>query len=219
MDFETERKKLVEYISGFAVKSTEIKKAFLNVKRENFLPEANKVHAYSDNAISIGLGQTISQPSTIAVMLELLKVEKGMKVLEIGSGYGYVQALLSNLAGEKGMVYGIEYLDELAEQSKKNLEKEGIKNCEIQTGDGSLGLEEKAPFDRIIFSCACPFIPKPVFDQLKEKGKIVAPTGDQYSQVIEIMTKFNGKPVKEHYQGASFVFVPLRGKHGYSTNL
>lgn len=219
MDFETERKKLVEYISGFSIQSQEIKKAFLNVKRENFLPEANKEFAYSDNAISIGLGQTISQPSTIAIMLELLKVERGMEILEIGSGYGYVQALLSYLVGEKGMVYGVEYLEELAEQSKKNLEKEGIKNCEIKTGDGSLGWEEKAPFDRIIFSCACPFIPKPAFDQLKEKGKIVAPTGDQYSQVIEIMAKFNGKPVKEQYQGASFIFVPLRGKHGYKSNL
>ena len=218
MNFESERKKLIEYISGFAIKSPEIKKAFLSVSRENFLPKANKEQAYHDNAISIGSGQTISQPSTIAVMLELLKVEKGMKVLEIGSGYGYVQALLSHLV-EDGMVYGIEYLEELAEQSKKNLEEEGIKNCEIKTGDGSLGWEEKAPFDRVIFSCACPFIPKPIFDQLKEKGKIVAPTGDQYSQVLETMTKFNGKPVKEQYPGASFIFVPLRGKHGYSANL
>lgn len=218
MNFESERKKLIEYISGFAIKSPEIKKAFLSVSRENFLPKANKEQAYHDNAISIGSGQTISQPSTIAVMLELLKVEKGMKVLEIGSGYGYVQALLSHLV-EDGKVYGIEYLEELAEQSKKNLEEEGIKNCEIKTGDGSLGWEEKAPFDRVIFSCACPFIPKPIFDQLKEKGKIVAPTGDQYSQVLETMTKFNGKPVKEQYPGASFIFVPLRGKHGYSANL
>jgi len=218
MNFEMERRKLVEYISGFAIKSPEIKKAFLSVQRENFLPEANKEQAYQDNATPIGLGQTISQPSTIAVMLELLKVEKGMKVLEIGSGYGYVQALLSHLV-EDGKVYGIEYLEELTEQSKKNLEKEGRKNCEIKTGDGSLGWEEKAPFDRVIFSCACPFIPKPVFDQLKEKGKIVAPTGDQYSQVLETMTKFNGKPVKEEYPGASFIFVPLRGKHGYSANL
>lgn len=215
MDFETERNRLVEHISNFSIKSQELKNAFLNVKRENFLPETNKPRAYDDNAISIGLGQTISQPSTIAIMLELLKVEKGMNVLEIGSGYGYVQALLSHLV-EDGKVYGIEYLDELAVQSKKNLENEGINNCEIKTGDGSLGWEEKAPFDRVIFSCACPFIPKPLFDQLKEKGKIVAPTGDQHTQLLEIMTKFNGKPVKSHYEGASFIFVPLKGKHGYS---
>ncbi|MCR4335964.1 MAG: protein-L-isoaspartate(D-aspartate) O-methyltransferase [archaeon] len=218
MNFEAERKKLVEYISGFAITSAQIKKAVSEVRRENFLPENLKQHAYDDNAAPIGYGQTISQPSTITVMLELLGVKKGMKVLEIGSGSGYVLALLSKLVGEKGKVYGIEYLKELAEASEKNLKEEKIEKVEIKQGDGSLGWENEE-FDRILISCACPFIPKKLFDQLKEKGRIVAPVGDKGTQILEILMKDKGKPFKKSYEGGLFTFVPMQGKHGYSTNL
>jgi len=218
MDFEAERKKLVEYISGFAVTSSEIKKAISEIKRENFLPENLKQHAYDDNAAPIGQGQTISQPSTITVMLELLGVKNGMEVMEVGSGSGYVLALLSKLVGKEGKVYGIEYLKELAENSRENLKKEKIKNVEIKQGDGSLGWGNKK-FDRILISCACPFVPKTLFNQLKEKGRIVAPVGDQGTQILEILMKEKGKPFKKSYEGGLYTFVPLKGKHGYSTNL
>ncbi|HZX19394.1 MAG TPA: protein-L-isoaspartate(D-aspartate) O-methyltransferase [archaeon] len=212
---ELERKKLVEYLSGTYLKNPEIKKAFLEIKRENFLPKKYAEYAYADNALPIEHGQTISQPSTIAIMLELLEAKKGMTILEIGSGFGYVQALLSKIVGENGNVFGIEYIKELAEQSKKNLTTEGITNSEIKSGDGSIGWEEKAPFDRVLFSCACPFIPKPVFDQLKENGRIVAPTGDIHTQRMEIMKKIRGKMLKEYYEDSMFNFVPLRGKNGF----
>ncbi len=218
MDFEAERKRLVEYISGFAITSDGIKKAVSEVKRENFLSENLKQHAYDDNAAPIGYGQTISQPSTITVMLELLGVKNGMTVLEVGSGSGYVLALLSKLVGKEGKVYGIEYLKELAEASKENLKKEKIENVKVKQGDGSLGWE-KEEFDRILISCACPFIPKTLFDQLKEKGRIVAPVGDPGTQVLEILMKEKGKPFKKSYEGSLYTFVPLKGKHGYSTNL
>jgi protein-L-isoaspartate(D-aspartate) O-methyltransferase len=212
IDFELERKKLVEYISGFSIKKKEIKEAFLAVKRENFIPEKNKEYAYYDEAISIGYGQTISQPSTIAIMLEMLDLKPGMKVLEIGSGSGYVLALMSKIVGQDGKVYGIEIIKELAEQCKKNLLKEGIKNIEIINEDGSKGLKEKAPFDRIIISCACPFVPKPLFEQLNENGKIVAPIGDEFQQIMQCIIKNKNNPLITTFEGLIFQFVPMKGK-------
>jgi protein-L-isoaspartate(D-aspartate) O-methyltransferase len=212
IDFEAERKRLVEYISGFSIKKKEIKEAFLAVKRENFIPEKNKEYAYYDEAISIGYGQTISQPSTIAIMLEMLDLKPGMTVLEVGSGSGYVSALMSKIVGQKGKVYGIEIIKELAEQSKKNLSNEGITNAEIINADGSNGLKEKIQFDRIIISCACPFVPKTLFEQLKEDGKIVAPIGDEFQQIMQCIIKKNGKPFATTFEGLIFQFVPMKGK-------
>ncbi len=213
MNFEDERKKLTEYISGFAVKSEKIKKAFIAVKRENFVTE-NKEHSYEDTAMPIGFGQTISQPSTIAIMLELLNAKEGESIAEVGSGCGYTVALLSHLVGEKGKVIGIEMLKELAEKSKKNLKKEGIKNTLIINADASQGIDElcSKKFDKILISCACPFVPKKIFDMLKEDGRIVAPVGDAGTQVLEIMFKKDGKPFKKSYDGDIFTFVPMKSK-------
>lgn len=213
-DFHTQRKQLVEYISP-SIKSPEIKKAFLEVHRENFLPEQYKKYSYYDESVQIGFGQTISQPTTIAHMLELLDAKPGMKVLEVGSGSGYVIALLSKLAGAQGKVFGIEFLKELKEQAEQNLKKEKVLNFELKQGDGAQGWEENSPFDRILISCACPFIPKKLFDQLKEGGKIVAPVGDPNAQTLEILEKAKGRPFKKTYEGGMFVFVPMKGKEGF----
>ena len=174
-NFEKQRKQLAQYLCDTAIKSPAIKEAFLLVKREHFLPAHFAQHSYADEAVRIGSWQTISQPTTIAHMLELLDLKKGMKVLEVGSGSGYMIALLSHIAGKDGKIYGIEFLPELKEKAEKNLKKEKISNYELKKGDGSQGWKENAPFERIIVSCACPFIPKSLFDQLLEGGKIVAP--------------------------------------------
>ncbi|HIH09545.1 MAG TPA: protein-L-isoaspartate(D-aspartate) O-methyltransferase [Candidatus Diapherotrites archaeon] len=210
------RSQLVEYISGFAIKSKSVRDAFLSVGRENFVPKSLERYAYADDALPIGESQTISQPSTIAIMLELLSVKEGMKVLEVGSGSGFVLALLSRIAGEKGRVYGAEINPKLAAASIENLKKEGIANVEVIAGDGSEGIAGKAPFDRIILSCACPFIPKKLFSDLSEGGRIVAPVGDQHTQILEIMIREKGKPVKKSFDGSLFAFVPMKGKHGFS---
>jgi len=212
--FDANRKKMVEFLSGAVVRTESIRKAFLNIKRENFVPESIKDHAYEDTAAPIWKGQTISQPTTIATMLELLLVKEGMKILEVGSGSGYVLALLSEITGKDGKVFGIEIVPELAETSKKILENQKI-NAEVKNGDGSLGWKENAPFDRIIISCACPFIPKDLFDQLSEDGRIVAPVGDQGTQLLEILIKKDGKPVKKTFEGGVFSFVPLIGKNSF----
>ncbi len=213
--FAAKRRQLVEYISGFALKSPEVKNAFLAVRRESFLPKEYKNYSYFDEAIQIGSGQTISQPSTIAHMLELLGAKEGMRVLEVGSGSGYVIALLSRIIGSKGKVFGVECLKELEERAEENLKKEGIQNCELKQGDGADGWMEKAPFDRILVSCACPFIPKPLLSQLAERGRIVAPVGDERTQMLEVMEKVKGKPINRTFEGGLFVFVPMKGKHGF----
>ena len=218
IDLETERKKLTEYLSGFAAINPAVKESFASVRRENFMPKNVKRFAYRDDAVPIGFGQTISQPSTIAIMLELLDAGKGMRVLEVGSGSGYVLALLSGIVGKNGRVVGVEIVEDLAGVSRENLSKEGVMNAEVVFGDGPDAAPEE-DFDRILVSCACPFIPKKLFDRLREGGRIVAPVGDEGTQVMEIMEKRNGKPVKKSYEKSLFVFVPMKGKHGYRSNL
>ncbi len=221
MDFDALRAQMVLHLrqSG-ACSRPEVLNAFSKVKRESFFPTELLQHAYADDAFSIGLGQTISQPSTIAIMLELLHAREGDSVLEIGAGSGYVCALLAHIVGPNGSVVGVEWLKELFEQARKNVQVEKISNIQLFQGDGGLGWKEKAPFDKILVSCACPYIPKPLIEQLKEGGRVVAPVGDPRAQQLQVVTKKGGKPVKllegsELYE--FFVFVPLMGKHGFRT--
>lgn len=214
--FKQKREHLVFYMqSTLALKTESVKKAFLAVKRELFMPGHLKEQAYADDAMPIGFNQTISQPSTIAVMLEMLEAKDGQKILEVGSGSGYVCALLSYIVGEKGRVFGVEIVPELVDRAKKSLELQGCKNVEIIKSDGSLGLKEKAPFDRILVSAACPFIPKPLLEQLKDDGIAVAPVGDRYTQMMEQLRKTKKGFLKQHYLQSYFVFVPLKGEHGW----
>ena len=186
--------------------SKQILNSFSKIKRENFIPENLKKMAYEDTALPIGKGQTISQPYTIATMFSLLELKKGQKVLEVGSGCGYVLALLSEITGKNGNIFGIEIIPELAEKSKQNLKEYG--NVKINVGNGKLGLSKEKPFDRIIISAGYNEIPKKLVEQLKERGIIVAPLGNVYSQDLISYQKINGKlKIKKEVQG--FIFVPL----------
>jgi len=212
IDFELERKKLVTHLTDIrAITTKNLEQAFLSVKREEFFEEGMKTNSYSDTAFSIGNGQTISQPYTIAVMLEMLKAEKGMNVLDVGSGSGYTACLLSELVGIKGKVIGVELIKELYEKAKENPEVKKRKNIELIQADATKDDFEKEKFDRILVSAACPFLPKPLFDALKEKGVAVAPVGDIFSQRIQSITKIQGKPFKKDFLEGFFVFVSLRG--------
>ena len=184
--------------------SKNILNAFSKVPRENFIPFQIRNYAYEDTALPIGNGQTISQPYTIAEMLGMLELKKGQKVLEIGSGCGYVLALLSEIVGEKGKVYGIEIIKELIENSKQNLQT--YKNIEIYNKNGAEGLKEESPYDRIIISAAIKEIPKQLTRQLKNKGILVAPVENQESQTLTSFQKLNDKlEIKKQLPG--FVFV------------
>jgi protein-L-isoaspartate(D-aspartate) O-methyltransferase len=212
LKFELQRKSLVEGMrSAGCLQSKAIENAFLAVPREKFFPKETIGHSYIDNAFPIGLGQTISQPCTIAAMLGMLSVKKGNRVLEVGAGSGYVAALLAGLVGGKGKVFGIELLHELHQKATRTLLELGCKNIFLKCGDGTQGWKEKAPFDRILISAACSAVPKPLLGQLSKKGMMVVPIGSPFSQDIVLFKKENGIAVeKQRKQG--YVFVPLKGK-------
>jgi protein-L-isoaspartate(D-aspartate) O-methyltransferase len=180
--------------------------AFSKVKRENFVPKGFEHLAYKDIALPIGYNQTISQPFTIAIMLTLLNLKENQKVLEIGSGCGYVLALTSKIVGKKGKVFGIEIIQGLAEESKETLAN--CKNVEVYNENGRLGLSKKAPFDRILISAALDEMPMDILNQLKNNGILVAPVGDKRLQTLIAIQKINNEfIIKNKIPG--FVFVPF----------
>ena len=193
----------------------ELENAFMVVPRENFVLPQFQDKAYEDEALPIPCNQSISQPSTIAAMLEILDVKKGQCVLEVGSGSGYVLALLAEVVGKEGKVFGTEMVKELIEFAEQNLKELNYNNIHLFRQDGSTGLRDYSPYDRILISAACPFIPKPLFDQLAERGKVVAPVGDPFMQTLQILEKVNGKLLKKDIFPFSYQFVPLKGKFGW----
>ena len=195
--------KLVKFWRSRYDFSKELIEVFLKVKREDFVLEEFKEEAYSDIALPIFSEQTISQPTTVMLMLNYLDVFKGCKVLEIGSGSGYVCALLSELGCN---VVGVEVDSALVSFSKKNLR--GYKNVKIVLGDGSVGYSEKGLYDRILYSCACPKIPEVVLKQLRVDGVLVAPVGSGVQKLVRI-----SKGKREVF--GDFVFVPLKGELGF----
>jgi len=180
--------------------SKEIIGAFKKVKRENFLPKDLKRYAYEDNALPLEKGATISQPYTIAFMLSLLELKKDQNILEIGSGSGYVLALISQII-KKGKIYGIEIIKSLAESSKKVLSKN--KKIKILNKDGLYGLPKYALYDRILISAAAQEIPEHLYSQLKEDAIIVTPVKNS---IFQIKKHKNEITVKEF---PGFIFVPL----------
>lgn len=191
------KKKFPEYIV----------EAFSEVPRESFISHDFTEKAYDDTALPIGHGQTISQPYTIAVMLSELKIKKGQKILEIGSGSGYALALISELVGSKGKVFGIELVPELATSSKKKLVR--YKNVKIENRNGSEGLPEKAPFDGILISAAIHEIPERLMGQLKVGGILVAPKGSRFEQDIIVIKRISENEFEFLKKIPGFVFVPF----------
>lgn len=209
-----ENDKLIENIKSFGyLKTKNIEEALRKYKREFFVPEDLKREAYRDFPLSIGFNQTISQPSTVVAMTEALEVKTGDKILEVGTGSGWQSAILSFLVGDSGKVYTTEIVKELAEFARNNLKKLGIKNVEVFVKDGSKGLEEKAPFDKIMVTAAAPDVPKPLLEQLKEDGIMVVPVGNLYLQDMFVIKKLKDRVEKKSI--GSFMFVPLRGRFGF----
>jgi protein-L-isoaspartate(D-aspartate) O-methyltransferase len=213
MLYEDSRIKLVEMLKlEGRIKSKEVEKAFMEIPRENFIPNEIKKYAYADTPLEIGNGQTISAPHMVAIMAEELDIKIGQKILEIGAGSGYHAAIVAKLVGKKGHVYTIERFSSLTEFSKKNLEKTGITNVTVETGDGSEGLQKYAPYDRIYVTCAAPDIPKPLIEQLKDGGKLMIPIGRTICNLI-LIEKQKDKLNYKDLGGCAF--VPLVGKYGH----
>ncbi len=212
MDFLPLRKQMVfEQLASRSISDERVLSAFLEVPREEFVPPQMRIYAYEDAPLSIGFGQTISQPYMCALMTELLHPRPEDKVLEIGTGSGYQSAILSRLVKE---VYTIERIPELADRAKRVLKKLGYNNVRVKVGDGTLGWPEFAPYDKIIVTAGAPKIPEELLKQLKKGGRMVIPVGTRHSQVLKVISKFpDGRIIEE--EDTRCIFVPLIGKDGW----
>ena len=185
--------------------------AFRRVPRHCFVSKVvRKENAYSDHPLSIGKGQTISQPYMVALMVELLQLKGDQKVLEVGTGSGYQAAILAELANQ---VYTVERIASLAERAEQNLSELGYSNVKVGIKDGTLGWEEFSPYDGIVVSAAAPSIPPVLIEQLSPQGRLVIPVGGTFSQTLTLVVKEQGKVVSSNI--CSCVFVPLIGKQGW----
>ncbi|MGK5092390.1 protein-L-isoaspartate(D-aspartate) O-methyltransferase [Deltaproteobacteria bacterium TL4] len=179
--------------------------AFLKIPREDYIPEKLRNEAYADHPLPIGQGQTISQPTTVMMMLELLKIESSQKVLEIGAGSGYNAALMSCLAAE---VYSVETIPNLVEFAKENLSRTKIGKVTVIWGDGKQGYPPQAPYDRIIVTAAAEKVPNALCEQLKIGGYLVLPVGEPYRCEMTKIYKIDKERFKTTHHGL-FSFVPL----------
>lgn len=205
MDIRAENKRLVEFLKRTgAITDQRVEHAFLEVPRHLFVDEKLLNEAYEDYPLPIGYGATISQPSIVANMTELLKPQKNHVVLEVGTGSGWQSGILSRLVKK---VYSIEIVPELAELAKNNLKKVGIRNVEVKVGQGSEGWTEKAPFDSIIVTAATPRIFDPWKEQLKVGGGLVAPVGE-WLQTMVLGEKTVGGWRETSLYGC--LFVPMK---------
>ena len=205
MGYEAKRKALIKDLqeSG-AIKSEKVAEAFLAIPRENFVPDSLKEESYDDNPLPIGEGQTISQPTTVAIMTEALDIQEDDKILEIGTGSGYQAAILAAIAN-KGDIITVERIPFIFEFGKKNLRN--FPNVDTYDGDGTNGYPYNAPYQKIIVTAEAKRIPARIFAQLDELGILVIPVNGKLLKV----RKVNGE--QEIQDLGKFVFVPLIGDH------
>lgn len=205
------REKMVaEQIRGRGISDSRVIEAMLKVPRHRFVEEALWERAYDDKPLPIGEKQTISQPYMVGLMSEALELKGEEKVLEVGTGSGYQAAILAELAKQ---VYSIERLAELAKRARTVLDDLGYDRVAIRVGDGSLGWPEEAPFDAIIVTAAGPRVPRPLVEQLAERGRLVFPIGELEVQTLVKIRKIEGRLVEEYLGGCRF--VKLIGSYGW----
>jgi protein-L-isoaspartate(D-aspartate) O-methyltransferase len=207
-----QRAQLVKELKKIGISSPKVLKAIEAVPRHFFFPKDFLDKAYENIAFPIGKGQTISQPFTVAMQTQLLDIQPGDKVLEIGTGSGYQSAVLKVMGAQ---VYSIETVEALHKSAKVLFTKLGLDIATIY-GDGSKGLAELAPFDKIIMTAAAPSLVESLTSQLKVNGKLVAPVGSIAVQNMILVTR-NGDNDYTKTSHGKFNFVPLTGTHGWST--
>ena len=208
---EREREAMVrEQIERRGIRNPKVLDAMRTVPRHLFVPLSERHWAYSDGALRIEAGQTISQPYIVALMTELMGLQGGETVLEVGTGSGYQAAVLAQIAGQ---VYSIERQPALAESARQILAMLEITNVDVHVGDGTRGLPAYAPFQAITVTAAAPSVPKSLLDQLAEGGSLVIPVGGKYSQTLEVWQRQGPRYTHEAITGVAF--VPLLGEEGW----
>jgi protein-L-isoaspartate(D-aspartate) O-methyltransferase len=201
--FEAQREEMVRsQLAQRGIRDHRVLDAMRYVPRHEFVPELLRQDAYEDRPLPIGDGQTISQPYIVATMLEHLALEATERVLEIGTGSGYVTALLSLLVAE---VYSVERHARLAASAKNALHGFDYRNAHIRVGDGSQGWIEHAPFDAILVSAATAEMPPALLAQLREGGRMIVPIGPSTSQNLQLIRKTGGEPEVNILEGCRFV--------------
>jgi len=208
--FQGKRKRLVEQLKEKGISNTGVLNAILKVPRHLFFDQSTGRpalldHAYSDKALKIGAGQTISHPFTVAFQTEKLNIVKGEKVLEIGTGCGYQTAVLLEMGAK---VYSIERQKELYDKTKVFLPLLGYRGARLVYGDGYKGMPLYAPFDKIIVTAAAPYIPEDLLSQLVVGGLLVIPVGEGEEQVMNLITKKSSNEYEKQTFG-KFKFVPM----------
>jgi len=215
-DFAASRASMVKHqLAARGVRDQRVLKAMGRVPREAFIPESMAAEAYSDCAMPIDCGQTISQPIIVAMMTDALQLSGDEKVLEIGTGCGYQAAILAELAAA---VLTIERHADLAQQAGARLRNLGYQNIFVRTGDGALGWPDEAPFDRIIVTAAAEECPPALWQQLREGGILVGPFGPAYEQALYAMHKIGGKPQSRILTGCRFVPLITENPSGMRTD-
>ncbi|MEJ2541499.1 MAG: protein-L-isoaspartate(D-aspartate) O-methyltransferase [Gemmatimonadota bacterium] len=204
------RRALIEEIRGAGVSDLALLELFDRVPRHLFLPEAVWGQAYKDRPVPIGFGQTASQPSLQARTLELLRPQEDETVLEIGTGSGYLTALLSQMSDR---VYSVERVRELSARARDVLDQLGVRNVALMAGDGTIGWRKYAPFDVIVVSAAAPSVPEPLVEQLADGGRMLIPVGTRDEQRLVLVRKDGFAVTQEPMDPV--VFVPLLGKRAF----
>ena len=200
-----------EQVYARGVRDPRVLDALRTVPRHEFVPSAERAHAYEDRPLGIGAGQTISQPYMVAIMTVALGLSPGDRVLEIGTGSGYQTAVLAALAAE---VISIERVPELAARAQETLGRLGFANVSVQVGDGSLGWPTGHGFDGILVTAGAPDIPESLCSQLAESGRLVVPVGSRTHQELVIVQR-DGEEFREEW-AEGCLFVPLVGRFGWN---
>jgi protein-L-isoaspartate(D-aspartate) O-methyltransferase len=204
---ETDRIRMVEQqIHRRGIRDERVLDAVRKVPRHRFVPAEVAPYAYDDEPLPIGYGQTISQPYIVAYMTEVLRLKGGEKVLEIGTGSGYQAAILAEIVKE---LYTIEIVKPLADRARTTLDSLGYANIHFLCGDGYSGWPSAAPFDAVIVTAAPADVPLPLFEQLKEGGRLLLPVGELWQELV-VVTKRNGK--MEKHSLIPVRFVPMTGR-------
>jgi protein-L-isoaspartate(D-aspartate) O-methyltransferase len=211
IDYAQARERMVqEQLVGRGINDTRVLRAMVKVPRHLFLERELWDQAYEDHPLAIEANQTISQPYMVALMAEALELKGAERVFEVGTGSGYLAAVLSELCAE---VFSVEAVDQLALKARTRLSSLGYKNVSVLMGDGTLGWEEYSPYDAVVISAAAPCIPRPLLEQLKLPGYLVFPMGERELQTLVRIRK-DKAGIREEYFGEC-QFVKLRGRYGW----